>query len=534
MKTELQNSFFLRTRLRWVLWWRLSFLIVLGVTTWVTGLLAVDVSAERLLEIVILGIAVSAVSFAFIGKKEERRKRTQKSFAFFQIAFDGLLASLLIAETGGLYSAFILLYGLNIIVAGVLLLAQGALIATVGSVLAFGATSLLLLNWSDWDSNNVLRFFFVTLGLSVVGYLVRHLMKNRDELIESLEQASESLKDLEKLQAALVDHMPLGALLISQQGQILYANGLAQQWLGDGAVGKTLTDLEFEWDWNKSFWEFSCRFEKINKRFRAQQVAIQRDKKLILFEDLTRIRQMEESLRRQERLASVGQLAAGLAHEIKNPLASLSGSIQVLRETTEDKQSSERLMSIILRETDRLDHLVQNFLDYAKPSRLQLSKLEIKAVFSEVIELIENELRAGKAQKRVYFELDCPDDLNFECDARQIRQVFWNLLGNAVEAIDDRGHIAIRCHSKEPNRVRIEVEDTGCGMSADDREKIFEPFFTKRPNGTGLGLALVYQIIEAHGAEIGVESAVGKGSLFWMEFWKNQPKKVLDESERAA
>ncbi len=220
---------------------------------------------------------------------------------------------------------------------------------------------------------------------------------------------------------------------------------------------------------------------------------------------------LAKHVKRVEQTAAMGEMAAGLAHEIKNPLASLSGSIQLLREEIRYNPDHDKLMQIILREAGRLSTLVNNFLLFARPDIGNKKTFKLHEVLEEVILLFEKDV---PVQKKIQVFKTIESDLWIEMDPAHLKQVLWNLLLNAGEAVDENGRIAIRAYSSKSTHVCIEVEDNGCGMSEDTRELIFNPFYTTRQNGTGLGLSIVQRILAYYDCFLDVRSEVGKGSKF--------------------
>jgi two-component system, NtrC family, sensor histidine kinase PilS len=236
---------------------------------------------------------------------------------------------------------------------------------------------------------------------------------------------------------------------------------------------------------------------------------------------------MERELRRNERLAAVGRLSASMAHEIRNPLAAISGSIQVLRaerERAPTRDEARRLMDIVLRETDRLNRLLTEFLEYARPGPLRLGALPVEEVLAEVLAIFDSGRPPG-----VEVVLEVESGLCLHADPGGIRQLLWNLLLNAAQAMPEGGAIAISARAvsspQEPSAggrntgedggwVELAVRDAGVGIPAAALEHIFDPFFTTKPGGTGLGLATVHRIVEEHGGSIRVQSAEGKGTSF--------------------
>jgi two-component system sensor histidine kinase PilS (NtrC family) len=231
---------------------------------------------------------------------------------------------------------------------------------------------------------------------------------------------------------------------------------------------------------------------------------------IVIFQDLTRIADMEEQLRRSERLGAVGQLAAGLAHEIRNPLASLSGAVELLSaDLRAEDDGSRRLAEIVRCETARLNRLVTDFLSYARPGPGELERVELVVLFRELEQL----WHSGE-QEGVELRTRAAAGIAVRANPDQLRQVLWNLVRNAAEAqpVDAEVRVSADLLADDAGRVEICVEDRGDGICADDLERVFEPFYTTRPKGTGLGLATVHRIVEAHGGNLALNSAPGQGT----------------------
>jgi two-component system sensor histidine kinase PilS (NtrC family) len=220
---------------------------------------------------------------------------------------------------------------------------------------------------------------------------------------------------------------------------------------------------------------------------------------------------MEDHVKRVDKLAAIGEMAAGLAHEIKNPLASLTGSIQILKNGVDLDADHARLMHIVLREADRLSALVNNFLLFARPPAGKVEPIELDKAIQETVELFE---RDSTCQGRISIKQDFSQQLFIEMDPDHFRQVLWNLLLNAAEAINGDGTIDIKMHAPKGPQVRIDFTDSGCGISDEALKSIFDPFYTTKPNGTGLGLSIVYSILETYDSRLDVKSKEGIGTTF--------------------
>jgi two-component system, NtrC family, sensor histidine kinase HydH len=223
---------------------------------------------------------------------------------------------------------------------------------------------------------------------------------------------------------------------------------------------------------------------------------------------------MEEQVRRVEKMATVGEMAAGLAHEIKNPLASLSGSIQLLREEVPFNEDHDRLMNIVLREANRLNSLLSNFLLFARPQARRLERIELKKALEETVSLFEKNINCAD---RITIDTSFFPGIWVEMDPTHLHQVLWNLLLNAAEAIDGNGCISVSMHPSGSSTVRVEISDTGCGMPIEKVKLIFDPFYTTKSYGTGLGLSIVHRILETYGFWVTVDSTPHKGTTFKIE-----------------
>jgi two-component system sensor histidine kinase PilS (NtrC family) len=226
-------------------------------------------------------------------------------------------------------------------------------------------------------------------------------------------------------------------------------------------------------------------------------------------EDLSAIREMEMRMRQADRLATLGRMAANIAHEIRNPLASLTGAIEVLASPLTTDDARDRLSQIVVRESERLNHIIKNFLEYARPAPLSIATFDVAGAAEEVLLLLEHRAAPGSLKAIREF----PPALQWPVDAQQFRQILWNLCLNAMEAMADGGELRVAIAARQ-SRLEVAVSDTGEGIAAGDLAHVFEPFFSTKAEGTGLGLALVHRIVQEHGGEIDVRSSPGLGTTF--------------------
>jgi two-component system sensor histidine kinase PilS (NtrC family) len=220
---------------------------------------------------------------------------------------------------------------------------------------------------------------------------------------------------------------------------------------------------------------------------------------------------MEEEIKRKEKLAAIGELSASIAHELRNPLASIKSSFEMLKEGRLDNESKIRLMEIAVTEMDRLNAIVTDFLLYSNPRPPVFTEFNLSRIVEEVIAMAEN-LKDG-----VEVMMQSPEKIMMTGDEQRIRQLLWNLTVNAIEAINGEGKVLIGVE-KTTEGIIISIRDTGRGIPEEIRPKIFYPFFSTRKGGTGLGLAIAYRIVEEHNGNIKVESEIGKGTEFRIIF----------------
>jgi two-component system sensor histidine kinase PilS (NtrC family) len=236
---------------------------------------------------------------------------------------------------------------------------------------------------------------------------------------------------------------------------------------------------------------------------------------IVTFQDLTEVRSMEESVRRKDRLAAVGRVAAGLAHEIRNPLGAMRGAIQVLQSQTPPDTAQASLMEIILRESDRLNKIITNFLTYARPRVNNFSEIDVREAINDTFTLLKH---SPDVEENHALEFKAPDNaVLVSADPTQLKQIFWNLARNSINAMRDGGKLSVELLNLPSKRIQIIFTDTGCGMSPEQVERLFEPFSDSTTGGTGLGLSIVYQIVRDHGGTINVRSRENDGTTITVE-----------------
>lgn len=470
-----------------------------------------------------------------------RKVRNLLVHAYLQTSGDILLITVLVYLTGGIDSGFSPLYHLTIISASIILYRRGGYLAASLSSILYGAMlDMQYYNVPGFARSqnytavqvlylvfiNILSFYVVAL---LSGYLSERLRKTRQELREK----SIDFDDLRVLQEHILRSVGSGILTMDLNGSIASWNPAAEQITGYGHD-------EIKGRWREVFGDsikgiFGHTDSLKERPFRFNGQILKKDGStailgmtasllkddadavrgiILIFQDITKIVEMGERVRRQERLATVGSLAAGIAHEIRNPLASLSGSIQVLQGELDLKGDDKHLMDIVVRETDRLNTIITEFLEYARPGSADTDQVELLSVLDETVALLKNSKRYSD-DIRIILDVDLK--VRLKGDAQRLRQVFWNLLINACQAMPNGGEITITAMpfslvEDDTSWCEIIIADTGVGIAREHRDKIFDPFFTTKTGGTGLGLAIVYRIVEDHGGAIVVDSEPGKGT----------------------
>ena len=358
------------------------------------------------------------------------------------------------------------------------------------------------------------------------GFLGEEIRKGK----EKVRDRDDVIQKLESFHKHVIDNIPSGLLTIDTEGRVNLVNDTACAILGmkredtvGRPVGQVLAGIEgWEGRDDSRIPRAEIRFPRADgtEVFLGFSTSPMKDAlghaigRVVIFQDLTPIRQMEERVRIADRLAGVGELAAGLAHEIRNPLASIAGSSQLLRESVASSGESATLLDIIGRESQRLNGLITDFLAYTGPSQRNTMRLDVAVLLRDVAEAV----RAGEArEKGVAVELAPLPTLMVEGDGEQLKQVAWNLVRNAVQAAPAGGKLMIDGFEQIRHGSRYVVAmvvDTGAGIAPGILEKIFNPFFTTKEGGTGLGLSISQRIVHQHKGFIEVRPAPGKGCAF--------------------
>ena len=465
--------------------------------------------------------------------------------AKFQLAVDIALVTWLVWHSDVVHSPYIALYIVIIAISSLFLSDRDAVVTSVACASAFTACafSLTVLGWGSLHntSDASLPQTIQTVGmfdvaLLVVGLLSARLAERQSRSDVQLLAATQSLANLRALHERIVQSIRSGLVTTDLEGRIFSFNQAAEEMTGYQEATVRGQDASIFFGEIKerikdslralSAGEGSPRFEtdcltpeglRIRLGFSISPLFSESNETtgmVITFQDLTQVRALEETSRRQDRLAAIGRMAASIAHEIRNPLAAMRGSIQMLHSEMEGDSQQTELMEIILRESDRLNGIITDFLSYARPRSIVQSPVNVGDLLHQTFALLRHSPEILPTQNIVEELPEGP--LVTEADEGQLKQVFWNLSRNALQAMPQGGTLTAHLERNSHNRLRISFSDTGRGMTPDQVEHLFEPF-SSTTGGTGLGLSIVYQIIRDHGGTINVRSRQGQGTTITVE-----------------
>lgn len=480
-------------------------------------------------------------------------------YAYFQIICDLCFETGIVYITGGVESPFTFTYIFTIITASILLFRRGAFIAASLSTIFYGVLvdlqfyrvlplyssfsfPFLLMNSSAIYYNIFLNFC----AFYLVAFLSSYLSESLRRTHQRLQETSQDLTELQTFHQNILQSMHSGLLTTDLHGKITSYNRAAEQ-----ITGYTLSEI-YGMDLKNIFpgispphslstisdtskvpyrLETSIFTKTQLKVYVGVSISLLRDNTskisglICIFQDLTELRAMEEQIARADRLAAIGQLAAGMAHEIRNPLASISGSIQMLKADLILNQDDKVLMDIILRESTRLDSILTDFLTYARPKAITFVKCDlVHEILFPTIGLLKNDRRFPVENISVRVNA-APNFPKIVCDVQQMKQVFWNLFLNAFQAMPKGGILDIVAKIEKMEKQELDphlpiyagvisITDTGEGIDNEHLRCIFNPFYTTKKDGTGLGLAIVHSIIENHHGKIRMKSLVRQGTTF--------------------
>jgi two-component system, NtrC family, sensor histidine kinase PilS len=523
-----------------------------------TFLLAIQLAVVRLtpsplpvvpfLTAMVLWYVLSLFFLFLVSVWSERRLQ-----AILQVLSDLCMVTLVVHLTGGIDSSLNFLYPLVIVVACMLLPRSWGFLSAALAFILFGTVLEL-------DYYNVIPSFstshpklqalqivvFVNLfAYFAIAYLAGSLMTKLRQVDVQLKDASGALENLQALHENIVQSMSGGVISTGLDGRITLVNRAAQQLLeiteaelrGRSVssifqdplphVGSGRGDAEVRYAASNGFRKtFRVTVSALNVTDRGDLGFI------FTFDDLTEMRRLEREVRMQDRLAAVGRLAAAIAHEIRNPLTSIAGSVSMLSDAAALSDEQRQLLQIVTRESERLNNIITDFLAYSRGKQYRFERVNLVPLLQDTLTLLEHRLTAENAGIRLTRNFPASEALVL-ADGDKLKQVFWNFCENAVRAMKKTGGALTVTLVQRGEDWEMSFADTGPGINPQQTEKIFEPFQSNFEGGTGLGLAIVYQIVQAHEGKVWARSEVGKGTSFVLRL-RSMEQGVTPKSSSAA
>jgi two-component system, NtrC family, sensor histidine kinase PilS len=538
---SLQELYGVRTRLSWFLLVRTIVISVLLISL-IGFRIGSGQSVFGLAAYILYGVCTLSYISILCGALWLRKYRSKGllGLSYIQLFGDAMVAALLVISTGGFESAFIFLFSLTILSAAAVLNKRASfLLAIVSSILFLGILGAQLageLTHIGLEKPaflvtfpsilaNILAFFLVAI---LSGSLTEQISQSR----RSLSRARKSLIEFEKLHETVLENLPTGVITLNEDREILFINKSAEKILNisrtfplEQELNKVLPEL-IQSKQDSNHFEFARETGTSTQFISGSIVSIDglgfSSGNIVTLEDLTELRNLQEISTRSDRLQTIGRFAAGMAHELRNPLAGMLGSLQLLQKDISElghlDENGPKLLSLTYEEATRLSRLVSEFLLFARPASPQLENADLVSIVSDTIISLN---LSSSTMSSIQIVSDISS--NAYCDRHQIRQVLLNLLHNALDAVSElksdrptagsEPDISVRVFETETHH-HIRIDDAGPGVKLPERSQIFEPFFTSKPSGIGLGLSVCHQIIEAHSGEIKLDSSPLGGARF--------------------
>ncbi|MFQ5877882.1 MAG: nitrogen regulation protein NR(II) [Acidobacteriota bacterium] len=530
----------LRRQLRWLMTYRVVIITTLLACTFVIELLYRPRLSLRPFYLLAIGTYLLTIAYAVLA----RCCRTAGAQVYAQMGGDLAIVTGFVFLTGGPESPFSFLYLLTIIVSSILLMRSGAFALAACSWATYAVMVLLNL-WEvlprypegSFGEERIaaVRAVYLLVAHAVsffaVAYLASYLAENLRKAGQELEMRRDDLARLRAFNDNIIDSMHSGLLTTDWDGRITFANRAAGEVTGY-PVGELTqrTILEVLSQDRPFLWRIRQALER-ERRYRLEldyvdargrclflgfTVSTLRERggdpigMIFIFQDLTEIRMLEEEVALKKRMAALGEMAAGVAHELRNPLASISGSVQVLKRDLRPEREAGQLMDIVVKESRRLDGIIRDFLLFAKPGRFNPQPGDLVSLVREALSLLENS-EEKKPHHKVVTRFQRAS-IPVVADLDRLRQVFWNLAMNALRAMPEGGTLTVRAADGLEGSVVLSFTDTGIGMSESEVASNFQPFHGSFGGGARLGLAIVYRIVEEHGGRIKVRSRRGAGT----------------------
>lgn len=530
-----------RNQIQWILFLRVMFLsLLLGLTV----LLQSNESSLVLPPLQHIAYFIAAIYlYTILSAATLRFLKKYKLFGYLQILSDAALTSFLVYYTGCSQSVFTIVYFFPVVSGAFMFFRTGALLFAAFSCFLY--LTILILEYNGYTPHNIKKLlgrpdlnilmqFFTTHGLTffLVAILSSLLAQRLKKTEAALIQTASNYDRLAQLYKQIFDDIGTGIITVDDGGLITSFNRASEIITGYQAnevLGKKRAELfpglqPLDPVENRPIINLARKngdhipvgysWSRLNTPDGSG------NSRVYTMQDLSHIRKMEAQIQQAEKMAAIGEMAAGIAHEFRNPLAAISGAAQLLCQDIPAGTYTVPLMNIITRESDRLDTVIREFLFFSKPAKPQKEWFSLRTLCQESLQIIRQSLGNDR---EFHYHIEVPENLTCWADPQQIKQVLLNLVTNSYNAMKTSGG-AVTIHAAEEKkpfdntrRTKILVADTGPGVPVEVVNNIFQPFFTTRREGTGLGLAIVHQIVTSHGGSIQVENAPGGGAVFTVE-----------------
>jgi two-component system sensor histidine kinase PilS (NtrC family) len=464
------------------------------------------------------------------------RVRNLFLFAYVQLVCDVLSEIVLIYITGGVESMFSFVLILTVMSSSIVLNKKaGYVMASLSSILYGTLLDIQFYNllpipheFVVLEKEFLYSIFVHILSLYVTAFLSGYLSYRLEQTVEKLEEKDSDLRDLTYFNVRVIESLPSGLFTTDTNGNVMIFNRAAAKIterprddIIGGKIDAALPFLTFPFREGR----FEGLLETEGKPSKIigitisvlQDLSGQKTGYIGVFQDLTQLKTLEAEIKQKEKWAAIGELSANIAHEIRNPLASMRGSIEMLMEDKVPGKHREKLMEIALKEMERVNAIITDFLTYSSPRPLQLQEVDVHLLLNETLSLLRNRVQES-GNIKITREFDGP--LLLFADQQKIRQVFWNLGLNSIESMAKGGELSVSTRDSG-GTVHIFFTDTGPGINPASIDKIFYPFYTTKDRGTGLGLSIAYRIIEEHNGKLRAHSVPGIKTTFEIILRKN-------------
>jgi len=477
---------------------------------------------------------------------------------YLQICVDLAITTVLVSSTQGLESPFVSFYLLIVIYCSLTQGRNGGMIGAALSTILFagivGSEHLgyLKTGTPPLDLENVtFRISLNAIGFVSVAFLGTSLSLRLRAVQEELEEKIDSLKQLRRLNEHIVRSIRSGLITTDLEGRITLFNRTSEELTGssgtnvsgmhiqtviDQQLWQRIVSTDFFQDMRPLRHEDWIEVRNGSRRFLGFSVSPLMNEEhqligyIVSFQDLTEIKNLEEEIRLKDRMATIGRMAAGIAHEIRNPLMSMRGSVEILRSHVHLPKTDDRLLEILMRESDRLNKFVEDLLHFARPGKSNWHSVDLASLLRDSVTLLSN-----SSEVRSKYPVDLvihADPIKILGNSDKLKQVFWNLAQNGMRAMPDGGRLKIRAEKGDDETGCIVFQDEGIGMTAEEKNRLFQPFQPGFSRGTGLGLSIIFQIIEDHKGRIHFESEKGKGTRVTLQFPLESRAHFVEDHEK--